>query len=90
MFRRSSKGLTKQYREAYESYKVSGIKRPVSFNQFIVKSYNAQLRILQKEFRQIPDRVLSKEELKIKRRVLNAVNMSGPKDVSKNVSTNVE
>ena len=90
MFRRSSKGLTKQYREAYESYKVSGVKRPVSFNQFIVKSYNAQLRILQKDFRQIPDILLSKEELKIKRRVLNAVKMSGPKDVSKNVSRAVK
>ena len=90
MFKRSSRGLTKKYQEEYQSYKVSGVKSPLSFNQYIVKKYNAQLRILQKEFKNIPNSMLSKEELKIKKRVLNSAKMFSAKDVSKNISRAVK
>ena len=94
MFRRSSKGLTKKYKEEYNSDKTSKkfyrYKKKPSFEQYILREYNQLRKSLIGRFNQISDSELTEDELKLKRRVTNSSMMNRVSDVSKNVSRAVK
>lgn len=94
MFRRSSRGLTKKYREEYNSVntakRYASRKNKPSFEGFIKEQYNTTLGLLKNEFSKYNNNQLTKDELKLKRRVMNSSKIKSVSDVSKNISRAVK
>ena len=94
MFRRSSRGLTKKYREEYNSVntakRYASRKKKPSFEGFIKEQYNTTLGILKNEFSKYNNSQLTKDELKLKRRVMTSSKIKSVSDVSKNISRAVK